>query len=162
MPGQDGIEFLESVRAIDEKLPFILFTGKGSEEVASEAISAGVTDYLQKHQGTDQYTMLANRSPTGRRSSKLELALSSMVLTFIIALPLGVISGPKAMTWADNEKGEETCGVGNGARRQGVRDARPGLGAGCGRRVNHGPAGRQRGLLYGARYRDRRRRGDRL
>ena len=42
-------------------LPFILFTGKGSEEVASDAISADATDYLQKEVGTDQYKLLANR-----------------------------------------------------------------------------------------------------
>jgi PAS domain S-box-containing protein len=61
MPGMDGIEFLERVRETHPQLPFILFTGKGSEEVASEAISAGVTDYLQKEGGTDQFTVLANR-----------------------------------------------------------------------------------------------------
>jgi CheY-like chemotaxis protein len=51
MPGQNGIEFLETVRADNPDLPFILYTGKGSEEVASDAISAGVTDYLQKGSG---------------------------------------------------------------------------------------------------------------
>jgi PAS domain S-box-containing protein len=61
MPGRNGIEFLEAVRDRDLDLPFILFTGKGSEEIASEAISAGVSDYLQKAIGTDQYTILANR-----------------------------------------------------------------------------------------------------
>jgi len=61
MPGMDGIEFLETVREEYPDLPFVLFTGKGSEEVASDAISAGVTDYLQKERGTDQYTVLANR-----------------------------------------------------------------------------------------------------
>jgi CheY-like chemotaxis protein len=61
MPGMDGIAFLERVRETHPELPFILFTGKGSEEVASDAISSGVTDYLQKETGTDQYTVLANR-----------------------------------------------------------------------------------------------------
>lgn len=61
MPGQNGLEFLEAVRKTDSDLPFILFTGKGSEEVASEAIAAGVTDYLQKRSGTEQYELLANR-----------------------------------------------------------------------------------------------------
>lgn len=60
MPGQTGIEFLQSVRLTHPDLPFILFTGKGSEEVASEAISAGATDYLQKG-GTERYALLANR-----------------------------------------------------------------------------------------------------
>ena len=61
MPEKNGIEFLKEVRDVYPDLPFILFTGKGSEEVASEAISAGVTDYLQKEPGTEQYTVLANR-----------------------------------------------------------------------------------------------------
>jgi CheY-like chemotaxis protein len=61
MPEMNGIEFLEAVREQYPDLPFLLFTGKGSEEVASDAISAGVTDYLQKEGGSDQYTVLANR-----------------------------------------------------------------------------------------------------
>jgi len=61
MPGRTGIELLEAVRDRYPDLPFVLFTGQGSEEVASRAISAGVTDYLQKETGTDQYTILANR-----------------------------------------------------------------------------------------------------
>ncbi len=61
MPGMDGLELLAKVREIDPDLPFILFTGKGSEEIASRAISEGVSDYIQKGRGTDQYTILANR-----------------------------------------------------------------------------------------------------
>lgn len=61
VPEQNGIEFLRAVRDEYSDLPFILFTGKGSEDIASEAISAGVTDYLQKSRGNEQYTILANR-----------------------------------------------------------------------------------------------------
>lgn len=61
MPGMNGLEFLETVRAEHSDLPFILFTGKGSEEIAGDAIASGVTDYLQKGGGTDQYEVLANR-----------------------------------------------------------------------------------------------------
>lgn len=60
MPEQTGLEFLNAVRDQYPDLPFILFTGKGSEEIASEAISAGVTDYLQKR-GPEQYDRLATR-----------------------------------------------------------------------------------------------------
>lgn len=70
MPQMNGIELLKSVREEHPELPFILFTGKGSEEIASEAISAGVTDYLQKG-GSDEYVILANRVRTiveGHRS----------------------------------------------------------------------------------------------
>ena len=61
MPGQDGLEFLETVRKTRPDLPFILYTGRGSEAVASDAVSAGVTDYLQKESGREQYSLLANR-----------------------------------------------------------------------------------------------------
>jgi PAS domain S-box-containing protein len=61
MPGMSGLELLSAVRDDHPEMPFILFTGKGSEEIASEAISAGVTDYLQKEVGTEQYDLLANR-----------------------------------------------------------------------------------------------------
>ena len=61
MPELDGLAFLKAVRERHPDLPFILFTGKGSEEIASEAIAAGVTDYLQKKSGREQYEVLANR-----------------------------------------------------------------------------------------------------
>ncbi|MDX1744840.1 MAG: PAS domain S-box protein, partial [Halobacteriales archaeon] len=61
MPGMNGIDLLAEVRERHPDLPFILYTGKGSEEIASEAISAGVTDYLQKRPGPDQSVILANR-----------------------------------------------------------------------------------------------------
>ncbi|WP_049900425.1 PAS domain S-box protein [Halococcus agarilyticus] len=61
MPGLDGLELLAAVREIDADRPFVLFTGKGSEEIASEAVSAGVTDYLQKGTGPERYELLANR-----------------------------------------------------------------------------------------------------
>ncbi|WP_415378985.1 response regulator [Halosimplex sp. TS25] len=75
MPGMTGIEFLETVRERDLDLPFVLYTGKGSEEVASEAISAGVTDYLQKGTGTDQYALLANRIDNAVSAARSRSAL---------------------------------------------------------------------------------------
>ncbi|QOS12670.1 receiver/sensor box histidine kinase [Haloferax gibbonsii] len=61
MPDLDGLDVLASVRAEYPELPVILFTANGSEEVASEAISAGVTDYLRKGDDTSRYQLLANR-----------------------------------------------------------------------------------------------------
>jgi PAS domain S-box-containing protein len=60
MPGTTGLEFLNTVRGTYPDLPFILYTGKGSEEIASEAINAGVTGYLQKG-GAEQHRRLVNR-----------------------------------------------------------------------------------------------------
>ena len=48
MPEMDGIEFLKTVRATDKRIPFIIFTGKGREEIAIEAFENGADFYLQK------------------------------------------------------------------------------------------------------------------
>jgi PAS domain S-box-containing protein len=61
MPELNGLELLEAVRERDPDLPFILFTGEGSESLASDAITRGATDYLQKGTQSEQYELLANR-----------------------------------------------------------------------------------------------------
>jgi PAS domain S-box-containing protein len=48
MPEMDGIEFLKKVRATDKLIPFIMFTGKGREEIAAEAFENGADFYIQK------------------------------------------------------------------------------------------------------------------
>ena len=75
MPGTNGLQLLSAVREEHPDLPFVLFTGKGSEEIASEAISAGVTDYVQKETGTDQYAILANRVANVVEASRSEAVL---------------------------------------------------------------------------------------
>ncbi len=60
MPEMDGLEFLEVVRGRYQDLPFIIFTGKGREEVAMKALNLGADRYLQKGGGLSQYGMLSN------------------------------------------------------------------------------------------------------
>jgi PAS domain S-box-containing protein len=48
MPGKDGIQLLKEIRGMGNKIPFILFTGRGREEVAIEAFENGADHYLQK------------------------------------------------------------------------------------------------------------------
>ena len=50
MPEMNGIEFLEVVRKSGKyaDIPFILFTGKGGEEIAKEALSKGADGYIDK------------------------------------------------------------------------------------------------------------------
>jgi len=94
MPNTTGLHLLEQVRSIDSKLPFILFTGKGSEEIASEAISAGVTDDIQKSRGKEQYSILANRIKNAvahYRSARDLKTNQDRLSMFIEQSPLGVI-----------------------------------------------------------------------
>ena len=49
MPEMDGLDFLETLRSErGDDVPFIVFTGKGREEVAMEALNRGADRYLQK------------------------------------------------------------------------------------------------------------------
>ena len=48
MPKMNGIAFLKQVRAVNKTIPFILFTGRGREEIAIEAFENGADYYLQK------------------------------------------------------------------------------------------------------------------
>jgi PAS domain S-box-containing protein len=61
LPDSDGVSFLRRVGDRHPDLPFVLCTGAGSEAVASEAIAAGVTDYVVTEPGTDQSEDVAAR-----------------------------------------------------------------------------------------------------
>jgi PAS domain S-box-containing protein len=73
MPGMDGITLLKKVRENNKTLPYILFTGRGREEVAIEAINEGADFYLQKGGAARaQYAELAHkiRMAVERRSAE--------------------------------------------------------------------------------------------
>jgi CheY-like chemotaxis protein len=48
MPGMDGVAFLKHIRAEGDYTPVIIFTGKGREEVAIDALNSGANFYLRK------------------------------------------------------------------------------------------------------------------
>jgi len=69
MPGIDGIELLRAVRNGGSDIPFIIFTGKGREEVVVEAIGAGVDFYVQKGgRPRSQFAELAHKIQSDERS----------------------------------------------------------------------------------------------
>jgi len=76
MPGKDGIELLHEVRRAHPALPFIIFTGRGTEEVVAETYEAGADFYVQK-KGTakEQFSELAEkiRRAVGQRRGEERL-----------------------------------------------------------------------------------------
>lgn len=84
MPGRTGLELLDAVRERDAYLPFVLLTGEGSEDVATDAIDAEVTTYLRK--GADSVEALADRLadtvPEAVRDAQRRAALDDRV-TFV-------------------------------------------------------------------------------
>jgi len=62
MPGMDGIEFLKLVRASGNTIPFIIFTGRGREEIVIQALNEGADFYLQKGGASEaQFAELINK-----------------------------------------------------------------------------------------------------
>jgi PAS domain S-box-containing protein len=76
MPDIDGLEFLKRVRSHDEDIPFILFTGRGREEVVIEAINNGVDFYIQK--GGDPKAQFAELGHKVKKAVKSRNAIHAL------------------------------------------------------------------------------------
>ena len=76
MPGMDGIVFLKEVRSRFGDIPFILFTGKGREEIAIEAINNGADFYLQK--GGDPRSQFAELAHKIRKAVERRRAIEEL------------------------------------------------------------------------------------
>jgi DNA-binding NtrC family response regulator len=48
MPQKNGLQFLTELRKQNNEIPFVLFTGKGREEVAIKALNVGAAGYYNK------------------------------------------------------------------------------------------------------------------
>ena len=76
MPGKDGIQLLKDIRSSGITTPFILFTGKGREEVVIEALNAGADYYLQKGgQPASQFAELKNIIIKSSNKHQMEMSL---------------------------------------------------------------------------------------
>lgn len=126
MPEMDGLEFLKEVRKTWHTLPFILFTGKGREDVVIDALNNGADFYLQK--GGEPRSQFAEleykvRLATERVKVSEELRNSERMLedlidflpdpTFAIDLNGKVIAWNRAVEEMSGTKKGEIIGKGN-------------------------------------------------
>jgi PAS domain S-box-containing protein len=83
MPGTDGIGFLKILQESGCTIPFILFTGKGREEVVIEAINHGATYYVQKGGSPKaQFAELEHKIREASRRRRAEAALRETELQY--------------------------------------------------------------------------------
>jgi len=101
MPQKNGLEFLTELRGQNNHIPFILFTGKGREEVAIRALNLGADGYYNK-QGNPEtvYGELAHgiRINVKRKKAEELLRKNEEQLEAIIShAPIGI-------AWSDSNK----------------------------------------------------------
>lgn len=66
MPGMDGFQLFERIRALDPELPVILLTGHGDVPMAVAALKQGVYDFLTKPIGGGPLAAAVGRAATAR------------------------------------------------------------------------------------------------
>jgi len=116
MPGMDGITFLKQLKASGNTTPFIIFTGRGREEVVIEALNEGADFYIQKGgEPKAQFTELAYkiRSAVSRkRTEKLAKDTERRLYDIINFLPdatFAIDTEGSVIAW--NRAIEEMTGV---------------------------------------------------
>ncbi|MDD1719578.1 MAG: PAS domain S-box protein [Methanoregulaceae archaeon] len=79
MPGLDGIEFLRKVRGEGTSIPFLIFTGRGREEIVIQALNEGADFYIQKGwEPRSQFAELQHKlmQAIGRKKAEQALRVS--------------------------------------------------------------------------------------
>ena len=81
LPQKNGLNFLAELRGKRNSIPFILFTGKGREEVVVKALNLGADSYINKNGSPETvYCELADaiNKTVERKKSKKTLAESEL------------------------------------------------------------------------------------
>ncbi len=116
MPDVDGLAFLKTVREKYPEIPFILFTGRGREEVVIEAINNGADFYLQK--GGDpkaQFAELKHKIKTAiERRNAINALIESQqrlsdIINFLPDATFAIDTDGRVIAW--NKAIEEMTGI---------------------------------------------------
>ncbi len=76
MPEMNGIQLCIEVKKT-RTIPFIVYTARGSEEVAEKAFSVGVDDYVRKEMELSHFKILAKRIRHAVEKNRAEVALQN-------------------------------------------------------------------------------------
>jgi|GEM_PF-2736639 len=123
MPLEDGISLLKGLRKSGDYTPFILFTGKGNEQIAIEACNAGVDYYLTKSgspqdvfgrmrefviRAAQKNTLCMHRNGTGMTPVQILESLPEMVLVLDSRLRIYYQNRSAARVFGNRQPGAES------------------------------------------------------
>jgi PAS domain S-box-containing protein len=99
MPQKDGLQFLTELRGQKNEIPFILFTGKGREEVAIEALNLGADAYINK-QGNPE-TVYGELSHSLIRTMERKTTIEKLEKNEA-QLKVIILNAPIGIAWSDS------------------------------------------------------------
>jgi PAS domain S-box-containing protein len=120
MPGMDGISLLNTLKQQGMQIPFIIFTGKGSEQVAMDALNNGVTTYILKGEKPQsifsELVHLCQRAVLQQRSERALKDSEEKYRTLVEHAPEGIlIMDPQGIILLANNAAAKMVGSGNSA-----------------------------------------------
>lgn len=96
MPGVDGLTLVERVREQYPRVPVLLMTGQGSEEIAIAALKAGAASYVPKRKLAEQLVTALEQvlavSQTDDRRGRVLAALAERVSRFVLESDPSLVS----------------------------------------------------------------------
>lgn len=114
LPNSDGVTLLSRIRESDADLPVILYTARGSERIASEAIAADVTDYIRGDTAATQTDLIIDRiqdvldyRPTDTAARLNELTEATKPALWIVAADwteMFSMAGAHTAVWGHSEE----------------------------------------------------------
>jgi PAS domain S-box-containing protein len=116
MPVMDGIAFLKKIRESGNAIPFIIFTGRGREEIVIQALNEGADFYLQKGgEAKAQFAELAHkiRQAVEHRRAERKISdqerLRSDILNFLPDATFAIDINGNVIAW--NRAMEKLTGI---------------------------------------------------
>ena len=93
MPEMDGMELLEAVKALDNRVTVMVITGFGTIESAVEAMKKGVYDFIPKPFTLEELEVIINRALERHTLFRQLGIFRGLTLALIISVPFWLILG---------------------------------------------------------------------
>ncbi len=80
LPDQDGLTLIQKLRSLQIKVPLVVLTAQGDEQIAVELMKAGATDYLSKSRVSSETLAQILRNAIRVHRAEMQAALANQLL----------------------------------------------------------------------------------
>ncbi|MBD2168662.1 response regulator [Calothrix membranacea FACHB-236] len=80
LPDADGLTLIQKLRALEIKVPIVVLTGQGDDQIAVELMKAGATDYLSKAKVSSEILAQVLRNAIRVHRAEMQAALAHQQL----------------------------------------------------------------------------------